>query len=64
MSAFEFSNSENFLASEIEGFLEKPISVHKLNETVVNCLGCGDPINHAIDPSITNIATDHGWFYV
>ena len=64
MSAFEYSNSENFLASEIEGFLEKPISLHKLNETVLNCLGRGDSISHLTDPSSTNIATEHRWFYV
>jgi len=36
MSAFEFSDSEYFL--EIDNFLEKPVSLHKLNEIVLSNL--------------------------
>jgi two-component SAPR family response regulator len=34
MSAFEFSDSEYFL--KIDDFLEKPVSLHKLNEILLS----------------------------
>jgi hypothetical protein len=37
MSAFEYKNSDfqNGFSSDIAGFIEKPVSLHKLNEMVL-----------------------------
>ncbi len=37
MSAFEYKNSDfqNGFSSDIDGFIEKPVSLHKLNEMVL-----------------------------
>lgn len=38
MSAFDFSELNTLSSSEIEGFIEKPISIGKLNEIVFRCI--------------------------
>jgi hypothetical protein len=37
MSAFEYKNSDfqNGFSSDIAGFIERPVSLHKLNEMVL-----------------------------
>jgi CheY-like chemotaxis protein len=41
MSAFEFSELEGVSDSDIDGFLEKPITLRKLNDIVVKCMNNG-----------------------
>lgn len=61
MSAFEFTDSDDTCySSHIEGFLEKPVSLLKLNEIVIKHIGNNPILNQEsyISTDRTNGTTD------